>query len=320
MPYLDEIYRLQWGGRGSGEAYEATVRDEFEPTLRRLEDDARRGGWLLPQAAYGYFPVQSDGNDLVVYDPVAFEADGGSQRELARFHFPRQQGRERLCIADYFRSVESGDVDVVALQIVTVGDEASRRLDALQGAGEYSEAWYSHDLAAEAAEAVAEWMHRRVRRELGLPAARGKRYSWGYGACPDLDDHATVFRLLPAEALGMQLTSAWQLIPEQSTAAILVHHPEAKYDAVRGETGDGKREAGEADLCRMNAAERLPATAERLDIIPMSAIITLSCPRPFSSHSRGFAQSPTAPGVAVRLLSRAVDVRTPANAGLQCGG
>jgi 5-methyltetrahydrofolate--homocysteine methyltransferase len=147
-----------------------------------------------------------------------------------------------LCLADYFRSVESGDVDVIGLQVVTVGDEATRRFEALQAKGEYSEAFYSHGLAVEAAEATAEWLHRRIRAELGVPAGRGKRYSWGYGACPDLDDHDTVFRLLPADALGMLLTSARQLIPEQSTAALIVHHPEAKYYAVRGE-GSERTEA-----------------------------------------------------------------------------
>jgi 5-methyltetrahydrofolate--homocysteine methyltransferase len=158
----------------------------------------------------------------------------GSLVEKARFHFPRQEGRERLCIADYFRSSASGDVDVVAFQVVTVGDEATRRFEAMQAAGEYSEGLYSHGLAVESAEAVAEWVHRRVRRELGIPSGRGKRYSWGYGACPDLEDHATLFKILPAEeALGMQMTSAFQLMPEQSTAAILVHHPQAKYYAVR---------------------------------------------------------------------------------------
>jgi 5-methyltetrahydrofolate--homocysteine methyltransferase len=232
---LDELFRLQWGGRGSGEQYEKAVREEFRPTLARLTAEAKRDGWIAPQAVYGYFPVQSDANDLIVYDPAAYESDGASLREIARFHFPRMQGRERLCLADYFRSTQSPDVDVVALQVVTVGDAATLRFEELQAAGEYTEAFYSHGLAVEAAESVAEWMHRRIRRELGVPGAQGKRYSWGYGACPDLDDHAAVFKLLPAEqALGMTLTSAFQLIPEQSTAAMIVHHPEAKYYAVRG--------------------------------------------------------------------------------------
>jgi 5-methyltetrahydrofolate--homocysteine methyltransferase len=240
---LDELFRLQWGGRGSGEQYEKTVREEFRPTLERLTAEAKRDGWVVPQAVYGFFPVQSDGNDLVVYDPAAYESDGASLREIARFHFPRQEGRERLCLADYFRSTQSSDVDVVALQVVTVGDAATRRFETLQRAGEYTEAFYSHGLAVEAAEAVAEWMHRKIRRELGVAGGQGKRYSWGYGACPDLDDHAAVFKLLPAEqALGMTLTTAYQLIPEQSTAAMIVHHPQAKYYAVRGTSGASNSE------------------------------------------------------------------------------
>jgi 5-methyltetrahydrofolate--homocysteine methyltransferase len=230
---LDELYRLQWGARGSGPEYEKTVREVFEPTLARLKEQAKREGWLTPEAVYGFFPVQSRGNDVLVFDPKQYETDG-SLREIAKFHFPRQEGRERLCIADYFRSRESGDVDVVGFQVVTVGDEATRRFEKLQTAGEYSEAYYAHGLAVETAEAVAEWLHRRLRHELAIPPGRGKRYSWGYGACPDLEDHATLFKILPVEKdLGMELTSAFQLIPEQSTAAIIVHHPEAKYYAVR---------------------------------------------------------------------------------------
>jgi 5-methyltetrahydrofolate--homocysteine methyltransferase len=243
---LDELFRLQWGGRGSGEAWETSVRDVFQPTLARLREDASRNGWLKPQAVYGYFPVQSDGNAVIVYDPAAVESDGGARRELARFTFPRQEGRDRLCLADYLRSVDSGDLDVLPLQLVTVGDAATKRFDELQAAGEYSEAYFVHGIAVEAAEAVAEWLHRRIRAELGIPGIRGKRYSWGYGACPDLDDHELVFRLLPAEgALGMTLTSAFQLVPEQSTAAMIVHHPEAKYYSIRGEgPGDGQRAVG----------------------------------------------------------------------------
>jgi 5-methyltetrahydrofolate--homocysteine methyltransferase len=230
---LDELYRLQWGGRGSGTEYDRMVREEFEPALARLKREAVAEGWLHPKAVYGYFPTQSIGNDLVVYEPEPYSRDG-TLAERTRFHFPRQEGRERLCIADYFRSSSSGDVDVVAFQIVTIGDEATHRFERQQAAGEYSEAFYQHGLAVESAEAVAEWLHRRIRRELGIPGGRGKRYSWGYGACPDLDDHAKLFKLLPAEeALGMELTSAFQLIPEQSTAAVIVHHPQSKYYAVR---------------------------------------------------------------------------------------
>ena len=239
---LDELYRLQWGARGSGDQYKSTVKNEFEPTLERLKKDAKTNGWIKPEVVYGYFPAQSLGNDVIIYDPAAYSSDGGSLREIARFHFPRMVGRERLCLADYIRSVDSGDVDVVPLQVVTVGSEATKRFEHLQGKNEYSEAFYSHGLSVESAEAVAEWSHRRIKKELGLET--GKRYSWGYGACPDLDDHTTVFRLLPAkEALGMELTEAFQLLPEQSTAAVIIHHPEAKYYAVRGASSSASPEA-----------------------------------------------------------------------------
>ena len=235
---LDELFRLQWGGRGSGEAYEKAKREEFEPTLKRLIAESKRGGWLVPQAVYGYFPVQSKGNELIVYDPAAYGSDGGSLREIARFPFPRQPGRERLSLADYFRSVESEVVDVAAFQVVTVGKAATERFDELKAKDEYSESFYFHGLAVETAEAVASWMHQRIRSEMGIPEIRGKRYSWGYPACPDLEGHATLFKLLPAaDALGMELSEAMQLIPEQSTAAIVIHHPEAKYFAIRGAAG-----------------------------------------------------------------------------------
>jgi 5-methyltetrahydrofolate--homocysteine methyltransferase len=119
------------------------VREEFTPTLERLKAEAVADGWLKPRAVYGYFPTQSVGNELVVYEPEPYQRDG-TLVQKTRFHFPRQEGRERLCIADYFRSSSSGDVDVVAFQIVTVGDEATRRFEALQAAGEYSEGLYSH--------------------------------------------------------------------------------------------------------------------------------------------------------------------------------
>jgi 5-methyltetrahydrofolate--homocysteine methyltransferase len=235
---LDELYRLQWGARGSGEQYKSTVKNEFEPVLERLKKDAKKNGWIKPEVVYGYFPAQSQGNDVIIYDPAAYSSDGGSLREIGRFHFPRMIGRERLCLADYIRSAESGDVDVVPLQVVTVGNDATKRFEELQAKNEYTEAFYSHGLSVESAEAVAEWAHQRIKRELGVPS--GKRYSWGYGACPDLDDHATVFKLLPAsEALGMELTEAFQLMPEQSTAAVIMHHPEAKYYAVRGSAAAG---------------------------------------------------------------------------------
>jgi 5-methyltetrahydrofolate--homocysteine methyltransferase len=246
---LDELYRLQWGARGSGEAYDNTIKTEFEPALARLRKDATENGWIKPAAVYGYFPVQSLGNDIIVYDPAAYSSDGGSLREIARFHFPRMVGRERLCLADYIRSTESGDVDVLPLQVVTVGLEATHHFDKLQGNNEYAEALYAHGLSVESAEATAEWLHQRIKKELGTSA--GKRYSWGYGACPDLDDHATVFKLLPAkEALGMDLTESFQLLPEQSTAAVIIHHPEAKYYAVRGFIDDATARAESTEVAK----------------------------------------------------------------------
>ncbi|HUF30663.1 MAG TPA: methionine synthase [Gemmatimonadaceae bacterium] len=245
---LDELFRLQWGARGSGAKYEETLATEFRPTLARLTAQAAAGGWLKPQAIYGYFPVQASETELIVYDPAAYESDAGTLREIARFGFPRQEGRERLCLSDYFRDTDSGVIDIAAFQIVTVGAEATQRFEELQQNGEYSEAFYVHGISVEAAEAVAEWMHRRVRRELGLEPLRGKRYSWGYPACPDLEDHGTLFRLLPAEdALGISLTTAFQLMPEQSTAAIIVHHPEAKYYVVRGEARGAPAAVGAAE-------------------------------------------------------------------------
>jgi 5-methyltetrahydrofolate--homocysteine methyltransferase len=171
--------------------------------------------------------VQADGEDLILH------ASSQLSGEIARFHFPRQPYGEFLCLADYFAPAGSGQVDVVALQVVTVGQEATERFERLQAAGEYSEAYFAHGLAVQTAEATAEYLHRHIRRELRLPVGQGKRYSWGYPAIPDLDDHRIVFDLLPAEReLGMSLTSACQLVPEQSTAAIIVHHPAAKYFSI----------------------------------------------------------------------------------------
>ena len=230
---VNELFRLQWGARGSGPEREALVAQELVPRLARLKIDVAREQWLRPQAAYGYFPAQSAGNDVIVYDPSAFARDRRLS-EVARFSFPRQPNGSRLCIADYFRDVESGEVDTVGLQVVTVGHDATRRFDELYARGEYAEAFFLHGLAVQTAEATAEWLHQRIRRELGLPAGQGKRYSWGYGACPDVESHATLFRLLPAAAeLAMQLTPACQLVPEQSTAAIVVHHPDATYFGIR---------------------------------------------------------------------------------------
>jgi 5-methyltetrahydrofolate--homocysteine methyltransferase len=220
-------------------AWQRLVDEELEPRLQTLWADARVRRWLTPRAIYGYFPVQADGNDLVVYDPQAYAADGRTLRERLRFAFPRQvadgtkRNQDQLCLADYFRPVESGAADVAPLQVVTAGEAASAYTERLRQAGEYNQELEVHGVAAQAAEALAEYVHAHVRRELGLPPHQGQRYSWGYPACPDLQDQAKLFRLLPAtEQIGVALTESMQFVPEQSTAAIVVHHPQAKYFSV----------------------------------------------------------------------------------------
>ncbi len=228
--FKNELFRLSWGAKNAHGEEWTRLQADFETRLERMQRQALRTDWLQPQAVYGYWPVQSDGDDLIVYDPASLQ---GTPRELARFTFPRQPAGDRLCLADYFAPVASGALDVVALQVVTVGEQATERFDRLQATGDYSEAYYAHGLAVQTAEATAEYLHRHIRRELGLPEGQGKRYSWGYPAIPDLEDHRKVFQLLPAEReLGMYLTAAYQLVPEQSTAAIIIHHPEARYYSV----------------------------------------------------------------------------------------
>ncbi|HTC30363.1 MAG TPA: methionine synthase [Candidatus Acidoferrum sp.] len=223
---LKSLYRLSWGASNTkGDAFDNLVRDEFDPRLRRYQHESEAGALLRPKVAYGYFPAAGIGNDVVLYDPN----DAG--REIARFAFARQVGGEHLCLADYVREPQAGrGVDVVALQVVTVGTHASEMTEALQARGDYSESYFLHGFTVQSAEALAEWTHRRIRTELRLPHERGKRYSWGYGACPDLSQHAIAFGVLDAQArIGVELTEAFQIVPEQSTAAIVIHHPRASY-------------------------------------------------------------------------------------------
>jgi 5-methyltetrahydrofolate--homocysteine methyltransferase len=223
---LRSLYRLSWGGANAkGPAWETLVRDEFEPRLRALQARAEREPLLEPRVVYGYFPAVAAGDELLILDPA------DPARELGRFAFPRQAGGGHLCLADYFHERAAGrPADLVALQVVTAGRRISHEVDALQAAGDYSGAYFLHGFSVQAAEALADWTHARIRAELGLPHERGKRYSWGYGACPDLAQHELVWRLLDVrQAIGVELTDAYQLVPEQSTAALVVHHPEASY-------------------------------------------------------------------------------------------
>src|SRR6266496_4445606 len=231
---LNTLFRLHWGGKAHGEEFTQLVEKEFRPRLERMLREARQQRYLQPRVIYGYFPCQSSGNELLIYDPQGYTGGTGTRLEIARFLFPRQHERERLCLADYFASIESGKIDVVALQVVTMGQAASDTVQRLQEEGDYAEAYYTHGLAVEMAEGLAEYTNKLIRQELGLDGQRARRYSWGYPAIPDLEDHEKVFRLLPVSStIGVDLTEFYQLVPEQSTAAIVVHHPQATYFAVR---------------------------------------------------------------------------------------
>ncbi|MDX1992328.1 MAG: vitamin B12 dependent-methionine synthase activation domain-containing protein, partial [bacterium] len=231
-----ELYRLSWGATNTRGEEWTKLEAEFEARLERMGREASRNRSLRPQAVYGYFPANSDGDDLIIWDVVPFTNANGhtpEKVEIARFSFPRQPGGEYLCISDYFAPIDSGQVDVCVLQAVTVGEAATEYFETLQAQDNYSEAYFFHGLAVQTAEATANYVTRHVRQQLKLADGRGKRYSWGYPACPDLEDHATVFRLLPQTSeIGLSLTTSYQLVPEQSTAAIFAHHPDAKYYSV----------------------------------------------------------------------------------------
>ncbi|MEJ7790089.1 MAG: vitamin B12 dependent-methionine synthase activation domain-containing protein, partial [Thermoleophilaceae bacterium] len=179
--------------------------------------------YLRPRAKLGYFPCASDGNDLVVFDPEDHD------KELERLTFPRQPRHDRICLSDFYRPVDLGERDVVALQGVTVGPEVTDVMAKLEQEGEFAEQLYVHGLGVQTAEGLAEWLHSQARSELGIDAGQGRRYSWGYPACPDQSEHEKVWRLLGLESIGMYLSDAYAVMPEQSTVAIIAHHPEAVY-------------------------------------------------------------------------------------------
>ncbi|HSE50323.1 MAG TPA: methionine synthase [Terriglobales bacterium] len=238
--YVNEtaLFKNQWQLKtASQEDYKRLVDTKFRPLLKQLEDEMVANEVLQPKAVYGWFPCQSDGNDVIVYDSPE------SRREIQRFTFPRQREGRRLSIADFFLPRSSGNLDVIGMSVVTVGARASEESHKLFEHGEYTRYLYFHGLGVETAEALAELLHKVMRSELGIAGDdgprvtdlfhqkyRGSRYSFGYPACPNLEDQTKIFALLkPEENIGVRLTSGFQLEPEQSTSALVVHHPQAKY-------------------------------------------------------------------------------------------
>jgi 5-methyltetrahydrofolate--homocysteine methyltransferase len=276
FPYINEtaLFKNQWQLKTASQAdYVRLVEEKFRPIKKKLEEEVAGSGLFEPKVVYGYFPCQSDGNDVVVYEVPGTQyrvpsegGDGGltagpstsqnhsqandsaslGMTELLRFTFPRQREGRRLCISDFFASKASGKTDVIGFSLVTIGAKASVETQKLFEGGEYTKYLYLHGLSVETAEALAELHHKTMREELGIagedaPAIRdlfhqkyrGSRYSFGYPACPNLEDQTKLFVLLkPEENVGVRLTSGFLLEPEQSTSALVVHHPGAKYFVV----------------------------------------------------------------------------------------
>jgi 5-methyltetrahydrofolate--homocysteine methyltransferase len=236
---LDEraTFMGQWGlkaSRGDGPSYEELVETEGRPRLRALLERVQAERMLEAAVVYGYFPVQSKGDDLILYN------DDGSERY--RFTFPRQRHGRHLCLADFFRPVESGEMDVLGLQLVTMGPRIAEVTADLFARNAYRDYLELHGLSVQLTESLAEYWHKRMRAELGYAAEdpdktedyfdlayRGARFSFGYGACPDLEDRAKLVELLEPERIGVKLSEEFQLHPEQSTDALVLHHPEANY-------------------------------------------------------------------------------------------
>jgi 5-methyltetrahydrofolate--homocysteine methyltransferase len=249
--YINEtaLFKNQWQLKTASQSdYVRLVEEKFRPIKKQLEEEVIASGWFEPKVVWGYFPAQSDGNDVVVYDP-----DGQPKatvprqsKELLRFTFPRQREGRRLCVSDFFAPKSSRKMDVIGLSLVTIGARASVETQRLFEGGEYTRYLYVHGLSVETAEALAELHHKKMREELGIANEdsaeirdlfhqkyRGSRYSFGYPACPNLEDQTKLFALLkPEENVGVRLTSGFLLEPEQSTSAIVVHHPGAKYFVV----------------------------------------------------------------------------------------
>jgi 5-methyltetrahydrofolate--homocysteine methyltransferase len=235
---LDEVYRhldthvlfkLHWGGKGvKGEAWQTLLRDDFRPRLERMW---REQDYLHPRVLLGFFPCYSLGNDIIVLDPEDRET------ELTRFVCPRQPKGDRICLADFFRPALDGaappELDVIAVQAVTVGSEVTELMAKLEAEGEFAEQLFVHGLGVQTAEGLAEWLHSRVREMLGIDATQGRRYSWGYPAVPEQAEHLKVEKLLRLEQIGMTITDGYAPEPEQSTLALVAHHPQAIYFGTR---------------------------------------------------------------------------------------
>jgi 5-methyltetrahydrofolate--homocysteine methyltransferase len=236
------LFTGQWGFRQKGQTpaeYERLLDEKARPVFQSLQRQAIEEGLLQPKVAYGYFPVQSKGNDLIVYH---VDDSGRPGSERLRFSFPRQTGRRQLCVSDFFRSVDSGEYDVLGIQLVTVGEKATEVAEKLRQENRYQDYLFLHGFGVESAEALAELWHKRMRQELGFGSEdatdigslfqqgyRGSRYSFGYPACPNLEDRAKIVELLQPADIGVILNENFMLVPEQSTDAIIAHHPQAKY-------------------------------------------------------------------------------------------
>ena len=236
--YLNEtaLFRNQWGFRPEEGEDDPTFKDRVRSKLREELATAKAGQLLVPQVAWGHFAANADGDDLVIW------TDESRTDERTRFAFPRQVEDPYLCISDFYRTIDSGAPDFASFQVVTMGSRVSEEATRLFAADEYQQYLYLHGLGVEMAEALAEYWHRRIREELGFADQdgptltglfrqkyRGGRYSWGYPACPRLEDNAKVVELLGADRIGVEVSEGFQLHPEQSTTAIICHHPQAKY-------------------------------------------------------------------------------------------
>jgi 5-methyltetrahydrofolate--homocysteine methyltransferase len=240
--YVNEtaLFRNQWQFRPEGGESDEAFKARIRPVFRERLAAARADGWLVPAVAWGYFAVNADGNDVVVWK------DDDRRQEWLRFTFPRQRSERRLCIADFFRPADSGEPDYAAFHVVTMGPVVSEHERALFSANKYQDYVFTHGMGVEMTEALAEYWHRRVREEWGFAGEdgptlaglfrqqyRGGRYSWGYPACPDLEDQTKLEDLLGMATIGVALTEEFHLVPEQATSAIICHHPEAKYFIAR---------------------------------------------------------------------------------------